>query len=125
MIVSSKIQNTASDVILGKLTSANFNVTTDQSISLLSGIKRVTKIIVVNWSGTSILAAGGFYTTASKGGNTIVAAAQVYSAAGAGLEVLPVLAKPYVIVDTIYLSLTTAEGGSLTGDVYVIGQLLS
>lgn len=125
MIVVSNIQNTGSDVILGRLTSANFNITTDQSIPLLAGTKRITKIIVVNWSGTSALAAGGFYTATTKGGNAIVAAAQVYTAAGVGIEVLPTLAKPYVTVSPIYLSLTVAEGGALTGDVYVIGQLLN
>ena len=120
----SALEGSGKEIVLGRLTSANFNITTDQAITLLAGNKRITKIVVVNWSGTSALAAGGFYTATSKGGNAIVSAAQVYTAAGVGIEVLPAIAKSYVSVNTIYCSLTTAEGGSLSGDIFVIGQIL-
>lgn len=112
------------EVFLGKLSAANFNVTTDQAITLIGGNKVITKITCPNFSATPTLAAGGFYTSAAKAGNAIVAAAQVYTAGVAGVPVLPTLAKPYVTGTTIYLSLTTAEGGVLTSDIFVYGNIL-
>lgn len=112
------------EVLLGKLSTGNFNVVTDQAITLLAGNKRITSIICPNFTATPTIAAGGFYTATTKGGTAIVANTQVYTAGIAGVPVLPTLAKPYVTGATIYLSLTTAEGSVLTSDVFVYGQIL-
>ena len=63
---------------LGELIGANFNITTDQSITTPSSYL-IRRIVVTNSSTSLTLAAGGFYTGASKSGTTIVTAAQVYS----------------------------------------------
>ena len=92
------------EVQLGKLTSANMNVDTDQAITLLAGNKRITRILVVNPSTSLTTAVGGVYSTTAKGGYTIIAAAQVYSAlTGSGLELSLTLAKPYFTGTTAYL----------------------
>lgn len=112
------------EVLLGKISAANFNSTADQAITLPAGNKIISKITCSAFSATPTIAAGGFYTAASKAGNAIVAAGQVYTAGAAGVPVYPTLAKPYVSVATIYLALTTAEGGVLTSDVFIYGQML-
>src|SRR3989304_6071907 len=104
-------------VLLGKLVAADFNISTDQLITLISGNKNITKIVIVNWSTSTALAAGGFYTASSKGGNTIVAAAQVYAAGLVGLVLQPTLNKAYVTGTSCYFSLTTANGSALTADI--------
>lgn len=116
---------------LGVLKSANFNTTSDQAIAIASGVTayQLTSIIVTNCSTSLTLAAGGFYTSTSKGGTVIVAAIQVYSAAtGATVLVLPTVAATGQIrltAATVYLSLTTAQGGAATCDVYLMGNDLT
>ena len=112
------------EVFLGKLTSANLNSTADQVITLLSGTKRLTRILMVNPSATPSLAAGGFYSAASKGGNALVSSAQVYTALTAMLGLNPTLAGNYITGTTLYLSLTTANGSACTADIYVFGEIL-
>lgn len=113
-----------SEIVLGKLSGANLNITTDQIITLLAGNKNITRIDMSNFSSTPSLAAGGFYTATSKGGNAVVAAAQVYTAGAAGVLVLPTVAKPYVTGTSLYFALTTAQGGALTADITVYGRIL-
>lgn len=113
-----------SEIVLGKLSGANLNITTDQVITLLSGNKNITRIDMSNFSITPTLAAGGFYTAASKAGNAVVAAAQVYTAGVAGVLVLPTIAKPYITGTSLFFSLTTAQGGALTADITVYGRIL-
>ena len=82
------VSNTfAGRVLVGKLIGANFNVTTDQQITLssfgeeaASNLFFIDEIIVTNASVSLTTAAGGFYTAAAKGGTAIVSAAQVYTA---------------------------------------------
>jgi hypothetical protein len=114
------------EVEIGKLLSANMNTTADQAITINTSTPvRITKIVVTNGSTSLTLAAGGFYTAASKGGNAIVAAAQVYSGiTGSGISVLPTIAKEYVSVSTIYFALTVAQGLAATSDIYVFGVVL-
>ncbi len=109
--------------VLGKLLGANFNVTTDQTVALGYGHAIVTDIVVTNVSTSLTLAAGGFYTGAAKGGTVIVAATQVYAAlTAAGLALKAVMAAPVRITSAqIFFSLTTAQGGPATGDIYVLG----
>jgi len=109
--------------VIGKLLGANFNTTTDQAIPLGYGHAAVTDIVVTNTSTSLTLAAGGFYTGAGKTGTIIVAAAQLYSfLTAAGLALKATIAAPVrVITGQIFLSLTTAQGGAATADVYVVG----
>jgi hypothetical protein len=118
--------------VLAALRGANFNVTTDQAIAIPTQVTKwaPTAIWVTNCSTSMTLAAGGFYPAASKGGTALVAAAQLYSAAtGSTIIVNTALAAGIATtlysVNTIYLSLTTAQGSAATCDVYIIGIDLS
>jgi hypothetical protein len=116
--------------MLGVLRGANFNSTGDQpiAINLPSGTSKyaLSKFIVTNVSTSLTLAAGGFYTAAAKGGTAVVAAAQVYSALTGAAKVLnPTIAVTDTRTETtLYLSLTTAQGGAATADIYIIGDVL-
>src|ERR1017187_246196 len=81
---------------IGQILSANMNVTTDQRFVQLGfgGSFIIRKIVAANASISLTTAAGGFYTTTSKGGTPIVAATQAYS----GLTGL-----------TLYLDITLAS----------------
>lgn len=113
--------------VLGKLTTANFNVTTDQSITIYSSRYVIRKIVVLNASTSLTTAAGGLYTNAAKAGTIIVSAAQVYSALTASgkfldLTLTATIGTDFLTATTIYFSLTTPQGGAATGDIYVIGD---
>lgn len=110
------------EVVIGTLIGANFNITTDQSITVLAGSWRITKIQVTNASVSMTTAAGGFYPSASKGGVPIVAASQVYSALTSSSVILNcTVAGANSVVTPIYLSLTTGQGAAATADVRVYG----
>lgn len=102
---------------LARLLGANMNSTSDQAITIKNAPKYIIdKIIVTNASTSLTLATGGFYTATSKGGTTIVAAAQVYSALTAASKYLGLtlaLTTDSLTAQTLYLSLTTAQGLSL------------
>lgn len=123
------VQCEATD-LLGVLTGANMNSTADQAIPLrLPGATKyiVEKIVVTNASASLSLAAGGIYTAASKGGTAVVAAAQVYSALSGASKALSLTLAALTDVLTatsLILSLTVAQGGAATADVYVFGRLL-
>lgn len=114
--------------VLGSLTGANFNSTADQAIPIANGVTafQITGIAVTNCSANLTLAVGGFYPAAAKAGTAIVANTQVYTALIASTVLLnaTVAAAPLVTryaIGTVYLSLTTAQGGAATCDVYVVG----
>lgn len=118
--------------VLGSLRGANFNTTADQAIAIRSGITafQITSIAVTNCSASLSLSAGGFYPTTAKGGTAIVAAGQLYAAlTGSSVLLNPtVAATPLVTryaISNVYLSLTAAQGGAATCDVYVIGNDLT
>lgn len=115
--------------LLFSLTGANMNTTADQALTKAFSFTNyvIDKIIVTNASTSLTLAAGGFYTGASKSGTTIVAAAQVYSGlTGSTLIVNPTLALNAVqSAATLFLALTTGQGGAATSDVYVMGVALT
>lgn len=111
--------------VLGSLRGANMNVTTDQPITIISTITKysVDRVVVTNCSGTPTLAAGGLYTSASKGGSAIVGAGQAYTALSSSSTMLPLtlaITTSTFTATTLYLSLTTANGSAMTCDVYVI-----
>ena len=124
-----QIFGTGTEQLLGKLIGANMNVTTDQAIPITRiGSQKylITKIFVTNASTSLTAADGGIYTATSKGGTAIVAAAQVYTAltaATVGLDLTLAVNNTYVL-DNIYLSLTGAQGGAATADIYVFGVIL-
>ncbi len=120
-------------VLLGKLASANMNTTADQAITIAlptGTTKYVVKdVIVANASTSLTLAVGGIYTAASKGGNALVANTQVYSGVTGSTKLVSatlaaVAGTDIVTASTLYLSLTTAQGGAATADVYIFGELL-
>ncbi len=114
--------------VIATLRSANFNSTADQAIAVPPqiGTYQITAISVTNCSTSLTLAVGGVYPTTSKGGTPVVAATQVYSALTGATVLLgaTIAATPLVTrytASTLYLSLTTAQGGTATCDLYVIG----
>lgn len=123
---------TGAYVLLGKLTSANMNVATDQAIAihLPAGVTKYTveKIDVTNAAVSLTTAAGGIYTAVAKGGTAIVAAAQAYSAlngtAAKLLSLTLAVTNSTFNAAILYLSLTTPQGGAALADVYVWGRLL-
>lgn len=118
--------------MIGVLIGANFNTTADQAIPILPQVTkfRVSSIEVTGCSTSLALAAGGFYSTTSKGGTAIVAAAQVYSSlTGSTLVLNPTIsatggATAWTVAN-VYLSLTTAQGGAATCNVAIFGVDLS
>lgn len=118
-------------VLLGSKIGANFNIDTDQAISINNASKYIIrKIVVTNASVNMTTAVGGIYTAASKGGSTIVANSQVYSAlTGATLFVdltLDTTATTTALTgSSVYLSLTTKQGAAATGDVFIFGDILA
>lgn len=109
---------------IGRLLAANFNSTADQAITLNAGQWKIEGVYVTKPSVSMTTAAGGVYTTTAKGGTAIVAAGQVYSALVAATDVVgsTITATPTVANNTIYLSLTTAQGVAATADVFVFGR---
>jgi len=126
--------------LAGKLAGANFNSTADQAIALAppAWVTNwiVAEVVVANPSTSLTAAQGAFYAAASKtnaffntsattsyANLTAANRAQVMAAnqIGGGGAAMTYL---YSGSTTIYLSLTTAQGGAATADVYVIGMSL-
>jgi hypothetical protein len=118
--------------LLGKLTSGNFNSTADQpiTINLPGGATKyvIQNITCTNASTSLTLAVGGFYAAASKT-TAIVANTQVFTALTAAAKYVAVTLNALVGTDirtetTLYLSLTTGQGGAATADCYIYGNTL-
>ena len=114
--------------LLGKIVSANMNSTSDQLIAIGASKYFIDKVVVTNASTSLTLAVGGLYTAASKGGSQIIANTQVFSALTASTKIL--LLTSLIIGDILtagqlFLSLTTAQGGAATCDLYIYGFDLS
>lgn len=130
----------------GQLLGANFNVTTDQKITVSVPTTNfmLDSIVVSNASVSLTTAQGGVYTAASKGGTAVVAATQAYTtltaaAAGASGSAMtmtlatagsnnmlvaptfsPAGGSAAVIGNGIlYFALTTAQGAAATADIRV------
>jgi len=121
----------AVNVLIAKLTGADLNVTTDQALTMqLTPAKYlVRRIVATNASGTPTLAAGGFYTAASKGGAKLVETTQLYTALSAATKfvdttLLTIATTDIVTSAQLYMALTTANGSAMTCDVYVYGEIL-
>jgi hypothetical protein len=119
------------EMVLWTLTSANMNSTADQAFTKSFAFTNymLTHIRAVNASTSLTLAVGGIYNTASKGGTALVANSQVYSAltgATLGLD-LTLVAFGIGLQSgaSLFLSLTTGQGGAATADLYAIGVALS
>lgn len=113
--------------IIGKLIGANLNTTSDQPFIMNTGIGTyiIDFIQATNKSATPTLAAGGIYTAASKGGTAVVASGQVYTGlSAANIVVNLTLAVTTTRTESLFLSLTTANGSTCTCDMYVWGWVL-
>lgn len=115
--------------LLASLINADFNITSDQAITLISGVTRyiIRRIVVENASISLTTAAGGIYGAAAKSAPIIVAAAQVYSALTATTKKLDLTLEAVVGTDvftaaTLYLSLTTGQGAPATGNIWIFGE---
>jgi hypothetical protein len=116
------------DRVMCSIRSANFNTTADQACALPASVTAWTPIgiKVTNCSTSLTLAVGGIYPATSKGGTALVAATQIYSALTGATVVLNLtmaanIATTRYTVSTVYLALTTAQGGAATCDLYVEG----
>lgn len=116
--------------LLVALGSADFNSTADQAIAIPAGEWVITRIIVYNASTNLTTAAGGIYTGSGKSGSTIVAASQAYTALTGSTKYLSLTLDTYATTtvhtggSSIYLSLTTPQGGAATADVAIFGRNL-
>ena len=116
---------------IAQILGANMNVTTDQAFTMLIPANiafTVRRIYATNASISLTTAAGGVYDAASKGGNAIVAATQVYSGLTTSTKgvYLTVATSPREAAGAaLYLALTTAQGAAATADVYVYGDTLA
>ncbi len=124
--------------LAGKLLAANFNTTADQPISLNGpSLYAVHSVYARNASISLSAARGGFFTGASKTGNSILVlgsagAAAAWSnltgAAGLALRIgggaingTASITSELSGAATLYLSLATAQGAPATVDLYVFG----
>lgn len=104
------------------------NTTSDQKIAMNSSNYIVDKILVTNASTSLTLAAGGLYTASSKGGTAVVGAGQVFTALTASTKyfALTLAVTADILTATqLFLSLTTAQGGAATADIYIFGFALN
>jgi len=110
------------------LRGANLNITTDQAFTKVGSFTRfaVTSILARGLTGNALIAAGGIYTAAAKGGTAIVAAGQAWGALSALDKVLSLTLAALTDAQTAtpILSLTTAAGGAATADIHVFGYVL-
>lgn len=118
-------ESCSNEIQLGSLSSVNLNTLNDQTVPLIQGNKRITRIIFANASSTTATVSGGIYTGINKTGNTVVAAAQTYAALTAAKTLSATIDKDYVTGDQVYISFTVAEGAASTADVYIYGEILS
>ena len=122
-------QQIGQEQVLFRLRNANMNVTTDQEFERLGIYSSylITAIRCANASTSLTTAAGGIYSAASKGGDTLVAAAQAYSTltgSTLGLDLTLAAVARGVRTGAPILSLTTAQGTAATADFYVLGLAL-
>lgn len=112
--------------LLFTLAAADMNVTTDQSFVRAWDFTDyfIQEIIAYNASANLTAADGGIYQAASKAGNAIVAATQVYTvldAATKGLNLTLTAFAKDLLSATPILSLTGAQGGAATCAFAIIG----
>ncbi len=124
-------QYAGASCLLFKLIGADMNVTTDQIFLKMGdfGEYFVEEIICENASIDLTAADGGIYDAASKGGNAVVAAAQVYTTlttAALGMSLtIAAAGKQLLSAKNLYLALTGAQGAAATADFYVFGRVMS
>ena len=106
----------------------------DQEITMFSAPGKfiVRRIVATNASVDLTTAAGGIYPAVSKGGTAVVANSQVFSGLTAATKFVDLtIASGYtsggdiLTVKNLFLSLTTAQGGAATADVYVYGDIIT
>lgn len=116
--------------LLGVLKSSDLNITTDQAIVIQGAAKYIIDKIISTNASTSLavsVAAGGFYTGASKTGTTIVGAGQLYTSLTAASKfnaLTMALTADSLTAQTIYFSLTVAHGSAATCDIFIWGYPL-
>jgi hypothetical protein len=116
--------------LLFKLSGANLQLTTDQAFTKIYGGTNyaINQIIArQRTGGASIACAGGIYDAATKGGNALVAAAQVWVTLASGVIVNAALGAALTVVGsaTPILSLTTGSTAACTADFYIYGVDIS
>jgi len=127
--------------VLGRQLGASFSTTTDQPILLPQTLTamQLTGIIVTNASVSLTTAQGGFYTQPSQGGQQLVPSSQIYvGLTSPSVLIMPTLTAyatstrftasilgPIGTQMAIFFSLTNAQAGGATADIYVLGTDLS
>ncbi len=116
-----------SHFLLGGAKLINLAVTTDQPITICCSKYVIRRIVVTDATATPILAAGGLYDAASKGGNALVGTGQAYTTLTGSTKFLDLTLTAFVGTDvvtatTIYFALTMANAGACTVTVMVYGD---
>ena len=112
------------EILLSSLLNVDLNTGNDQSVGLPSGLKLISRIVVVDATGTTATVEGGLYTGAAMTGTTVVAAGQVYSALTATKSLDLTIANDYLTGTGLFVALSVLEGAASTCDIYVFGQIL-
>lgn len=122
---------TGMNVLLAKKIGAALNSTADQAMTMVYTPTKyiIRRITATNGSGVPILAAGGYYTAASKGGSKLVETTQVYTFLTAATKFVDCTLLTIATTDTmsstqLYMSLTTANAAAITCDVYIYADIL-
>jgi hypothetical protein len=122
---------TGTSNLIGRQVGVNFNITTDQPITMFvpqTRKFRVTKITARNTSVAGMsTAAGGIYPAVAKGGTALVAAGQVYTGltnASTALDLTLATANAIQAAAVqLYFALTTGQGAAATADIDVFGDI--
>lgn len=108
------------------------NSTADQVLTKNGTFSKfaITGIWVVNASGIPVLAAGGLYTAASKGGTNLVGVGQLYTGLADATTIVPLTLVAGIVTTALtaaalYFALSVANGAAVTVDLYVVGVDLS
>jgi hypothetical protein len=126
--------NLRQDQLLFAKTGLNMNVTTDQALDKYGKFTSflVTLIRAANGSISLTTAQGSLYTGAGKTGVVIMATTTPYATITGpttGMDVvIAATGRPVITILTaasLFLALTTAQGGAATMDMYVFGTPLS
>jgi hypothetical protein len=138
VLLSTLIETEAPTVVIGSLIGANMNTTADQAIPLTlpAGCTDFSTLAirVSNPSISLTTAVGGIYSATAKGGIAIGNGAQTYSALSAtgpnaagslmnmGLNTAYYRPSLFATPNTVYLTLTTAQGAPATCDFRIFAQ---
>lgn len=118
--------------LIASAAALDFAIDTDQALTFIGTptLWIPTHVIARRVSGSfGVACVGGIYTAASKSGTSIINVAQSWAALSGASKYASATISATALTDvmtatTLFLSLTTANTGALTADVFVFGLTL-